>query len=113
MAEAFLKKYAPHERVSSAGTQPVAKPNSVVAEAMREVGIDIVEQKPQMLTNDMIDESTCVVNMGCMNSESCPALFVESVLDWGIPDPRGKNIEDVRKIRDIVESRVKSMIANL
>lgn len=113
MAEAFLKKYAPHERVSSAGTHPATRPNRVVVEAMREVGIDISAQKPRILTTKMIDASKDVINMGCMDSESCPALFVERVSDWGIPDPKGKDIEDVRKIRDMIESKVKGMVTSL
>lgn len=113
MAEAFLKKYAPHERASSAGTQPAARPNSVVVEAMREVGIDISAQKPRMLTTKMIDASKAVINMGCMDPESCPAPSVDGVPNWNIPDPKGRDMGDVRKIRDMIESRVKDMVTSL
>lgn len=113
MAEAFLKKYAPHTPVSSAGTRPASKPNNIAVEAMREVGIDISKQKPQVLTKDIIDESEYIVNMGCLDPESCPALFVEGVSEWDISDPRGKDIEYVRQIRDVIKSNVKDMIMHL
>ena len=112
MAEAFLKKYAPHVRARSAGTCPAERPNPVVVEAMREVGI-VIDAKPQSLTTKMVEDAACVVNMGCMDSESCPALFVGGVQDWAMPDPRGKGIEDVRKIRDAIEERVKEMVKSL
>ena len=113
MAEAFLKKYAPHCMVSSAGTQPAEKPNDTVVQAMREINIDITAKKPQRLTDDMIDGSSHIVNMGCMDAESCPALFVNDVTEWSIPDPRGKSLDEVRKIRDIIKGNVKDMAKSL
>ena len=77
---------------------------------MKEVGIDISQQKSKLISNEMIDESESVVNMGCMDKESCPALFVE---DWGIEDPKGKSIEQVRIIRDTIESKIKELVTNL
>ena len=51
--------------------------------------------------------------MGCMDKESCPALFLDDVLDWNISDPKGKSIDEVRKIRDEIESKVKNLIKTL
>ena len=51
--------------------------------------------------------------MGCMNKESCPALFVEEIDDWDVEDPKGKSIEDVRRIRDSIELKVKELVSNL
>ncbi|MXX20589.1 MAG: arsenate reductase ArsC [Cenarchaeum sp. SB0665_bin_23] len=113
MAEAFFKKYVPQKRVCSAGTQPAARPNNIVVEVMREVGIDIAKQRPRMLTNKMIEDSTCIVNMGCMDHESCPALLVDCTSNWGMPDPRGMDIKEVRKVRDMIECKVKEMITIL
>ncbi|MDX1532977.1 MAG: arsenate reductase ArsC [Nitrosopumilaceae archaeon] len=111
MAEAFFRKYAPKKYlVSSAGTKPSNRINPIVSEVMREVGIDIDSNVPQALSNKMIESSTKAVNMGCMDKESCPALFVDDVLDWNISDPKGKSIEEVRKIRDEIEIRVKELI---
>jgi protein-tyrosine-phosphatase len=61
----------------------------------------------------MIDNSFKTVNMGCMDKESCPALFVKDVIDWNIPDPKEKTIEDVRKIRDQIKSEVLSLIKSI
>jgi arsenate reductase len=113
MAEAFFKKYAQDKfHVISAGTKPVLKVNSIVSQAMKEVGIDIENNVPKSLSNEMLDNSI-VVNMGCIDRESCPVLFVKDVLDWGILDPKGKSIDEVRKIRDQIENKVKVLVKNL
>ena len=114
MAEAFFRKYAPEKfLVSSAGTKPSTQINHVVVQVMNEVGIDIENNIPKHLSNEMLDDSTTAVNMGCMDKETCPALFVKDVLDWNISDPKGKSIEDVRRIRDQIETKVKELIKNL
>lgn len=114
MAEAFFREYAPkHFQAFSAGTNPGSEINPIVSEAMKEIGIDMSSNIPKLLSSDMITSSVKTVNMGCMAKESCPALFVKDVLDWGIEDPKGKSIEEVRKIRDEIESKVKDLIAKL
>ena len=114
IAEGFFRKYAPDGFVAaSAGTKPVDNLNPIAVEAMKEVGIDISQQKSKLISNEMIDESESVVNMGCMDKESCPALFVEDIADWGIEDPKGKSIEQVRIIRDTIESKVKELVTKL
>ena len=114
IAEGFFKKYAPDGFVAvSAGTKPVDNLNPIAVEVMKEVGIDISQQKSKLISNEMIDESESVVNMGCMDKESCPALFVEDIADWGIEDPKGKSIEQVRIIRDTIESKVKELVTKL
>ena len=80
---------------------------------MREVGIDIRKQRPKILTEDMIMKSTLRVNMGCFMQESCPTLFLHDMIDWNLEDPRGKSIEEVRQIRDVIESRVKELVADV
>ena len=108
MAEAFLRKHAPHIQVNSAGTKPANKPNPAVVQAMLEIGIRI-DATPKPLFPDMIQDSDMVVNMGCVDKESCPALFVNNVENWAVSDPKGKSLDDVRAIRDSIESKVKSM----
>lgn len=112
MAEGFLRKYAPYFEVSSAGTKPRSQliPNVVVA--MKEIGIDITEQKPKELTNEMISQSI-TVNMGCMDKESCPALFVDDVIDWNVSDPKDKDMEQIREIRDEIKNQVLKLIKKL
>ena len=113
MAEGFLRKYAPYLQVSSAGTKPNSKLNPVVVQVMSEVGIDITEQKPKKLTDEMIEKSTITVNMGCMDKELCPSLFANDVTDWNISDPKDKDVNHVREIRNHVKTLVLSLIQNL
>ncbi len=114
MAEAFFKKYMPKGfEVISAGTKPSSEVNSIVLQAMNEIGIDIKNQTPKHISQQIISESEKAVNMGCIDKESCPALFMKDVLDWQIPDPKGKSIEEVRKIRDQIKTKVIILIKSL
>lgn len=114
MAEGFFRKYAPDGyKAISAGTKPVSEINPVAIEVMKEVGIDISNQKSKDIAEDMMRNSFKTVNMGCMDKESCPTLFLPNVLDWKLEDPKGKCIEKVREIRDEIELRVKELVANL
>ena len=114
MAEAFFEAMAPPGmRAASAGTRPGAAVSPVVAEAMMEVGIDMSARAPKALTGAMISAAGRIVNMGCMAGSECPALLVGNVDDWGIADPNGLPIEDVRRIRDDVRGRVAGLIGRL
>jgi protein-tyrosine-phosphatase len=113
MAEAFFRKYMPKGfEATSAGTKPSPNVNLIVAQAMSEIGIDIKNKTPKSLSNDMLGDSIAV-NMGCMDKESCPALFMKDILDWQIPDPKGKSIEEVRRIRDQIEIKVKELVKKI
>jgi arsenate reductase len=61
----------------------------------------------------MMRNSTKIVNMGCMVKSFCPTLFIPNLIDWGIEDPKGKSIEQVREIRDDIEQRIKQLVTNL
>ena len=114
MAEGFFKKYSPEGyQVVSAGTKPISEINPVAIEAMNEVGIDITNQKSKELTEEMIRTSDKIINMGCMDKEACPSLFLNNLLDWNIEDPKGKPIEKVREIRDEIDQRVKELVAGI
>jgi arsenate reductase (thioredoxin) len=114
MAEGFFKKYAPSNLMAiSAGTKSASKINPIVVEAMKEIGIDISNQKSKDITEDMMRNSTKIVNMGCMEKESCPTLFLHNVMDWNLEDPKSKSLEDVRRIRDEIEQRVQELVAGL
>jgi arsenate reductase (thioredoxin) len=113
MAEGFFRKYSSEGyEPLSAGTRPVSSINPLAIEVMREVGIDINKQRSKILTEDRIKKSTIRVNMGCVEKESCPTLFIHNVIDWNIEDPKGKSIEKVREIRDVIESRIKELVSN-
>lgn len=114
MAEGFFRKYAPiGYEPQSAGTKPIGAINPLAIEVMREIGIDISRQQPKTISDSMIQQSSRIVNMGCMDKESCPALFVHNVLDWGIPDPKGKSIDEIRAIRNQIGIKVKDLIKSL
>ena len=114
MAEAFFKKYSKTKfNVISAGTTPSSELNPVVVQVMKEIGIDMLEQSPKTLSNTMIENSHKIVNMGCMNKESCPSIFVKDVIDWNVSDPKTQSIEQVRIIRDQIKSKVLDMIDSL
>ena len=114
MAEGFFRKYAPVGcEPISAGTKPVSQINPIVTQAMDEVGVDIKQQKPKDITEDMMRNSAKIVNMGCMDKSFCPTLFIPNLIDWRIEDPKGKSIEQIIEIRDDIEQKVKQLVTNL
>jgi protein-tyrosine-phosphatase len=114
MAEGFFRKYSPKGyRGISAGTRPTSSINPLAVAAMNEIGIDISRQKPKLVDDDMIRNSSRSINMGCIDHAECPMLFINDVTDWGIDDPKGKTIEQVRLIRDEIERRVKELARDL
>jgi arsenate reductase len=114
IAEGFFRKYAPegYEPVS-AGTKPVSQINPLAIQVMKEIGIDVSNQKSKDLTEDMIRNSDKIINMGCMDKTFCPTLFIPKVIEWGIEDPKGKPIEKVREIRDEIERRIIELAADI
>ena len=114
MAEGFFRKLAPPGfEVNSAGTKPVTKINPLAFQVMKEIGIDISNQVPKLISNIEFTDSTKIVNMGCIDKESCPALSLDNVEDWNISDPKGKPIEQVKEIRDQIEKKVKELITGI
>ncbi|MDD5038792.1 MAG: arsenate reductase ArsC [Dehalococcoidales bacterium] len=112
MAEAFFNKLAGGKaQAISAGTQPGDRVNPVVVEAMREVGIDISGNKPKALTLEMVEKAGRMITMGCgaEAEAACPAGFIETE-DWALEDPKGKSLEQVRKIRDEIGERVTKLL---
>jgi arsenate reductase (thioredoxin) len=113
MAEAFFNQMANGKaRAISAGSKPAEKVNPIAIEAMREKHIDISQNKPALLTIHLMEQANRVITMGCGEDTACPAAWVETE-DWELEDPAGKPLEQVRKIRDEIESRVKKLLYNL
>lgn len=111
MAEAFFEAVAPPGAgpAASAGTRPGPRVDPVVAAAMAEVGIDMSLRAPKALTAEMARSASRIVGMGCAGG-SCPAPpGGAAVDDWGIDDPKGRPIEDVRRIRDEIRGRVAAL----
>ena len=110
MAEAFFNRLANgRARAISAGTKPAGAVDAQTIEVMREVGIDISKAKPKALTMEILDQADRVVTMGCGAEGVCPASFVESE-DWQLEDPKGKPIEEVRRIRDEIRAGVTRLL---
>ncbi|TMQ65186.1 MAG: heat-shock protein HtpX [Candidatus Eisenbacteria bacterium] len=112
MAQALLEQVAPEYAAVSGGSSPAAAVHPIVIDAMREVGIDLVGRKPRKVDAEMLARADVVVSMGCDDPALCdyPGRKVE---DWGIPDPSGKPIDEVRRIRDLLRARVEELAGRL
>ncbi len=111
MAEAFAKKYGDDKvTTSSAGNKPSDKVNPIVIEAMKEKGIDISSNKPKEINAKMAMDADLIVTMGCSTQGICPGPFFKPTIEWKLEDPKGKPIEKVREIRDIIERQVIDLI---
>jgi arsenate reductase len=97
--------------VRSAGSIPGAQVNPAAVAAMAEVGIDISDQHPKVLTTDAVEASDVVITMGC--GDACPVFPGKRYLDWALEDPAGKGVESVRPIRDEIEGRIRGLLTEL
>ena len=111
MAEAFFNQMAGGKAGAiSAGSQPADQVNPLAAQAMQEVGLDISHNKPKLLPLEMLQGIDLAITMGC--ADACPVTTVET-RDWGLEDPQGKSIEQVRQIRDKIKTRVIQLVKEL
>ncbi|MGZ4561532.1 MAG: arsenate reductase ArsC, partial [Mycobacteriaceae bacterium] len=109
MAAGFLSALAGDTvEVRSAGSAPAESINSAAVEAMAEVGIDISEQSPKILTTDTVESSDVVITMGC--GDRCPVYPGKRYLDWDLDDPDGQPLDVVRGIRDDLDARVRDLL---
>ncbi|MBF8298993.1 MAG: Protein-tyrosine phosphatase, low molecular weight, partial [Dehalococcoidia bacterium] len=118
MAKAFFNAAAAARRLpfraESAGTVPGERINSLVAEAMREIGFDLSAERPKAMTDAMVVDATRVITMGCaVDAAACPAILLKGVVDWGLPDPAGMPLEEVRQVREMVRDKVDALIKEL
>lgn len=97
--------------VHSAGSAPGEVLNPAVVAAMAEWGMDISAERPKKLTDDMARDADVIVTMGC--GDACPVYPGKRYVDWDLPDPAGKPVEDVRPIRDEIADRVDDLVADL
>ncbi|MHB9035183.1 MAG: arsenate reductase ArsC [Armatimonadota bacterium] len=114
MAEAFAKKLGEGRIIAeSAGTEPGDQLNPQAVEAMEEIGCDMSVHYPKVMTQDMVKSADRIITMGCgVDAATCPAVFVPSE-DWELEDPKGKPIEVVRWIRDVIKARVERLIEEM
>ncbi|HLU28837.1 MAG TPA: arsenate reductase ArsC [Glycomyces sp.] len=112
MAAAWLNHLAGDRiEVRSAGSAPADEVNPAAVEAMKEVGIDIADQRPKVLTYEAVEASDVCITMGC--GDACPVFPGKRYLDWKLDDPAGQGVEAVRPIRDEIKTRVEGLLAEL
>ena len=112
MAAALLDHHAGGRvRVCSAGSTPADEINPSVVTAMQELGLDLSREFPKPLTDEYVQAADVVVTMGC--GDACPIYPGKRYLDWELPDPAGKSLEEVRPIRDEIDRRVRELLAEL
>jgi protein-tyrosine-phosphatase len=112
MAAGFMRELG-GERVEvlSAGSAPKDSINPIAVEAMLELGIDIANQKPKILTPEAVQQSDVVITMGC--GDACPYYPGKRYEDWKLDDPAGQGIEPVRVIRDEIKARVENLLGEI
>jgi protein-tyrosine-phosphatase len=112
MAAGFMQTLgAGKVEVLSAGSAPKESINPVAVQAMAEVGIDIANNKPKILTDEAVIASDVVITMGC--GDTCKFYPGKRYEDWQLDDPAGQGIEAVRKIRDEIKSRVEKLLSEI
>ena len=112
MAAGLMRKLAGEQvDVFSGGSEPAAAVNQAAAAAMAEVGIDISSEIPQPWADEIVRAADVVVTMGC--GDACPIFPGKKYVDWELDDPSGKTLDEVRPIRDELESRVRALMGEL
>ena len=112
MSQALFERAADsRHQALSAGTTPADRVHPEVVEVMRELGIDVAERKPKLLTRELAEKADVVVTMGC--GDQCPFIPGKRYLDWDLPDPKGRPVSEVRAVRDAIERRVGELVAEL
>ena len=112
MAAALLaREGGDRVRVTSAGSEPASEINPAVVAAIAEIGVDISREVPKPLGPGQAQAADVVVTMGC--GDACPVFPGRRYLDWDLPDPSSKTLEEVRAIRDEIDRRVRELAATL
>ena len=107
----FERAAACRHTAASAGTTPAEHVHPEVVEVMREVGIDLSDRQPQLLTHQLAEQADVVVTMGC--GDECPYIPGRRYIDWDLPDPKDQPLQQVRAIRDEISQRVNQLVAEL
>jgi protein-tyrosine-phosphatase len=97
----------------SAGSvaDPAGHVHPEVVEVMRELGVDLADRRPQRLTTELAQQADVVVTMGC--GDTCPYIPGKRYVDWDLPDPKGRPVDEVRATRDEIARRVASLLDEL
>jgi arsenate reductase (thioredoxin) len=112
MSQALFERAAVgRHAASSAGTTPAEHVHPQVVEAMREIGIDLSDRRPQALTRELAEQADVVVTMGC--GDACPYIPGKRYVDWELPDPAAMPVDEVRRLRDEIDAKVRELAAEL
>jgi arsenate reductase (thioredoxin) len=107
----FERAAAGRHRALSAGTTPAEQVHPEVVEVMNELGIDLSDRRPHLLTRELAEQADVVVTMGC--GDACPYIPGKRYIDWNLPDPKGRPISEVRATRDEIARHVDELLAGL
>ena len=107
----FERASGGRHQARSAGTTPADHVHPEVVEVMRELGIDLADRTPQLLTEELAAEADVVVTMGC--GDECPFIPGKRYIDWDLTDPAGQPLDQVRAIRDDIDQRVHALVNEL
>jgi arsenate reductase len=112
MSQALFEQAAGgRHQAASAGTTPGEHIHPEVVEAMRELGVDLSGRTPRLLTTELAQWADLIVTMGC--GDECPYIPSKRYLDWDLPDPKGRPLEEVRATRDEIHHRVEDLVREL
>jgi arsenate reductase len=110
-AALFERAAGGRHRALSAGTTPAARVHPEVVEVMREAGIDLSGRAPRALTRELAEEADVVVTMGC--GDECPYIPGKRYVDWDLPDPKGRPVDEVRALREEIGRRVANLVREM
>jgi protein-tyrosine-phosphatase len=114
MSAALFERAADgRHRALSAGSEadPRGGVHPQVVEVMSELGIDLSDRRPERLTRELAEQADVVVTMGC--GDACPFIPGKRYLDWDLPDPKGRPLDEVRATRDDIARRIDALVAEL
>ncbi len=112
ISQALLERAAAgRHHALSAGTTPAEHVHPEVVAVMSELGIDLSDRRPQLLTRELAEQADVVVTMGC--GDACPYIPGKRYIDWDLPDPKGRALEEIRATRDEIQRRVTALAAEL
>ena len=110
-AALFERAAAGRHRALSAGTTPAEQVHPEVVEVMNEAGIDLSGRTPRRLTRELAEQADVVITMGC--GDECPYIPGKRYVDWDLPDPKGRPVDEVRELRDEIQRRVGGLVREL
>jgi len=112
MAEGFANAFGRGKlEVYSAGSRPSSQIDPLVIEVMQEKGADLSGKRPKGLNELPPIEMDYLITMGC--EETCPAIIAKKIIEWDIPDPKGKSIDFFREVRDLIENKVRTLLKEI